>query len=189
VPSQQRGVDAFGAGGRGDPATAIEPVVRDAVRTAGFELEGVDVQRAGRRSLVKVIVDSDDAGGRVGLDEIATVSRALSTVLDGCDDVLGGPYTLEVTSPGVDRPLTRPRHWQRARLRLVAVRMTDGDRFTGRAAAADADQAGGVELLVSGALRRLAYADIDHAVVEVEFKQPPSEEIALCGGGIEEGSR
>jgi ribosome maturation factor RimP len=186
VSSQQRGVDASGAGRHSGFGTDIEPVVREAVDSAGFELEDLDVQPAGRRSLVRVVVDADDG---VGLDQVADVSRAVSSALDAREDAMGGPYTLEVTSPGVDRPLTRPRHWRRARLRLVTVRTTDGERFTGRTGPADADQGGGVDLLVKGTLRHLDYASIDHAVVEVEFKEPPQDEIDLCGGGIEEEPR
>ena len=167
---------------QGDLGAALEPVVRDAVDAAGFELEELEVQRAGRRSLVKVVVDADSG---IGLDEVADVSRTVSGVLDGHDHVLGGPYTLEVTSPGIDRPLTKPRHWRRNRLRLVKVRAGE-ESFTGRVGEADDD---GVQLLVGGQLRRLEFAAVSHAVVEVEFKQPPPEELALLGGGSQEGSR
>jgi len=157
-------------------SAALEPVVADAVAGAGFDLEQLHVQQAGRRRLVKVVVDGDDG---IGLDQVAEVSRRVAAVLDERDDLLGGPYTLEVTSPGLDRPLTRPRHWRRAKLRLVKVTQTDGAQFTGRVGAADDDPDGGVQLLVSGALRRVAYADVDTAVVEVEFSQPPVEEMAM----------
>jgi ribosome maturation factor RimP len=167
---------------QGDPGAALEPVVRDAVDAAGYELEELEVQRAGRRSLVKVVVDADSG---IGLDEVADVSRTVSGVLDDHDHVLGGPYTLEVTSPGTDRPLTKPRHWRRNKLRLVKVR-TGEETFTGRVGEADED---GVQLLVAGELRRLPFDAVDHAVVEVEFKQPPPEELALLGGGSQEGSR
>ena len=106
--------------GRPDPATErlagwIEPVV-DA---AGYDLEELVVTPAGRRSVVRVVVDRD-AG--VTLDDIAEVSRAVSAALDENDGDLGrAPYVLEVTSPGVDRPLTEPRHWRRNTGRLVSV--------------------------------------------------------------------
>ncbi|SDC31919.1 ribosome maturation factor RimP [Actinokineospora iranica] len=174
----------------GDPvAAALEPIVAGAIAETGFELEQLDVAQAGRRRLVKVVVDGDDG---VGLDEVAVVSRAVSAVLDEHDAVLGGPYTLEVTSPGVDRPLTRPRHWRRARLRLVKVRPIEGTEFTGRVGSADAEPEGEVELLVDGALRRVRYADVARAVVEVEFKQPPAADMAMLEGrasGDEEDAR
>lgn len=164
----------------GEVNERLEPVVADAVARAGFELEQVHVQQAGRTQLVKVIVDGDEG---IGLDEVATVSRAVSEALDAQDDVLTGAYTLEVTSPGLDRPLTKPRHWRRARLRKVAVRQAE-DKFLARAGDADDD---GVELLVDGELRRVEYTDIEHAVIEVEFKDPPAAEIAKLAH--EEGSR
>ncbi len=155
--------------------SVLESVVRDAVAATGFELEGLDEVRAGQRWLVRVIIDSD-AG--VGLDDIAAVSRAVSQALDDRDELLAGPYTLEVTSPGVDRPLTRPRHWRRNRLRLVRVAEADGAELVGRIGDCDDE---GVTLLVSGALRRVRYAGLRRAVVEVEFRQPPAAELAVLG--------
>jgi ribosome maturation factor RimP len=164
-------------GGAGE---RLEPVVADAVAGAGFELEQVHVQQAGRTQLVKVIVDGDNG---IGLDEVAAVSRAVAEALDAQDDVLRGAYTLEVTSPGLDRPLTKPRHWRRAKLRRVAVRQAE-DKFLARVGDAAEDA---VELLVEGELRRVEYVDIEHAVIEVEFKEPPAAEIAKLAH--EEGSR
>ena len=81
-----------------------------AVESSGHDLEDVTVSPAGRRKVVRVVVDKD---GGVTLDDIAEVSRAVSDVLDTpeAEALLTGAYTLEVTSPGVDRPLTQPRHW------------------------------------------------------------------------------
>lgn len=179
----------------------LEPVVADAVARAGYDLELLHVQQAGRRQLVKVVVDSRDdstadstadtgsADGGIGLDQVAEVSRAVSQALDALVDdrtagsILGGSYTLEVTSPGLDRPLTKPRHWRRARLRKVAVRQAEHG-YTARVGAAD-DQ--GVTLLVDGQPTYVRYQDIEHAVIEVEFREPPAAEIALLEQ--EEGSR
>jgi ribosome maturation factor RimP len=149
------------------------PVVAAAVGALGFDLEALDVHAAGRRKLVKVVVDAEHG---VELDLLPEVSRAVSAALDERDEVLAGPYTLEVTSPGVDRPLTKPRHWRRAKLRLVKVRRPDGAEFTARVGRADD---AGVEVLVDGELRRLEYAQVAKAVVEVEFRQPPSAELLL----------
>lgn len=154
----------------------LEPVVRAAVRGTGFELEGLEEVQAGRRRLVRVIVDSD-AG--VGLDDIATVSRTVSHALDEREDLFTGPYTLEVTSPGVDRPLTAPRHWRRNRLRLVRATLAGGGELVGRVGDCDED---GVTLLVSGALRRVRYAELARAVVELEFTPPPPAELAALAG-------
>lgn len=166
------------AGGAGEK---LEQVVADAVAQAGFELEELVVQQAGRKQVVKVIVDGEKG---IELDEVADVSRAVSAVLDERDDVLASAYTLEVSSPGLDRPLTKPRHWRRARLRKVAVKQADA-KFLARVGDADDD---GVELLADGQLRRVAYTDIEHAVVEVEFSEPPAAEIATLAHE-EEGSR
>ena len=163
----------------------LEPVVADAVARAGYDLETLQVQQAGRRQLVKVVVDSVDENGNgsIGLDQVAEVSRAVSAALDAADSVLRGSYTLEVTSPGLDRPLTKPRHWHRARLRKVKVRQGE-DSFTARVG--DADEQG-VRLLVGKEVRYVPYPDIAHAVIEVEFREPPAAEVAMLEQ--EEGSR
>jgi ribosome maturation factor RimP len=105
---------------RTDPvATRLAGLVAPVVEAAGYDLEELVVTPAGRRSIVRVVVDRD-AG--VTLDDVAEVSRAVSTALDEHDGEFGSaPYVLEVTSPGVDRPLTEPRHWRRNTGRLVTV--------------------------------------------------------------------
>ncbi len=160
-------------GGAGPLPAQLHGVLEPIVAGAGFELDQLDVRAAGRRHTVKVVVDSD-AG--VGLDDIATVSRAISAELDDQEHLIGGSYTLEVTSPGVDRPLTGSRHWRRAHLRQVAVRLHDGTEFTGRVGRAGEDAA---TVLVAGQLREVRYADVAHAGVQVEFRPPPEAELAL----------
>jgi ribosome maturation factor RimP len=179
VPSEQHGDTTGGA--REALASQLRPVVAAAVRGLGFDLESLDVQVAGRRKLVKVVVDADDG---VELDLLSGASRAVSAALDSNDDLLGGPYTLEVTSPGVDRPLTRPRHWRRANLRLVRIRPHDGAEYTGRVGTCDDT---GVEVLVGGALRRVEYRTVAKAMVEVEFRQPPAAELQLLCRGSDRG--
>jgi ribosome maturation factor RimP len=147
--------------------------VAEAVTAAGFDLDSFEVQQAGRRQLVKVVVDSDDG---VGLDEIAEISRTVSATLDENEHVLASAYTLEVTSPGLDRPLTQPRHWRRARYRLVKVSPAEGAPFVGRVGHAGEDTA---RVLAGGKLRDVRYADVAKAVVEIEFKQPPAEDLKL----------
>src|SRR5499427_4373560 len=108
----------------------LEPVIR----SAGMDLESVRVSPAGRRRLLKLVVDAD---GGVGLDAIAEVSREASARLDASGAMGEVPYTLEVSSPGVDRPLTEPRHWRRARGRLVSAPLAvAGEDGRGRAGAA-----------------------------------------------------
>lgn len=175
MSSQQHGSGAAGA--REDILGRLAPVVAQAVGTLGFDLESLDVTVAGRRRLVKVVVDADDG---VELDLLSEASRVVSAALDANEDILAGAYTLEVTSPGVERPLTKPRHWRRARLRLVKVRRRDGVEFLGRVG--DADEAG-VDMLVDGTLRRVDYASVAKAAVEIEFRQPPSAELLLLERG------
>jgi len=134
--------------------TALEPVVA----AAGFDLEDVAVSMAGRRSVIRVIVDRD---GGLDMDAVAAVSRVVSDTLDSTNVTGDGPYTLEVTSPGVDRPLTEPRHWRRAAGRLVVA----GD-VRGRVVSADDE---GVTLLVDGSERLVPYADLPAGHVQIEF--------------------
>jgi len=143
---------------------ALVPVVT----AAGYDLEDVSVTVAGRRSVVRVVVDRD---GGLDLDGVAEISRSVSTVLDDTDVMGNAPYVLEVTSPGVDRPLTEPRHWQRAVGRLVRVTVKDSGQETGRIMDADDDK---VTLEVDGGERNFAYADLGPGHVQVEFSREDS---------------
>ena len=96
----------------------LERLAGPVVRAGGMDLESVQVTPAGRRRVLKVVVDAD---GGAGLDDMAEISRALSAELDASGAMGDIPYTLEISSPGVDRPLTEPRHWRRAVGRLVSV--------------------------------------------------------------------
>jgi ribosome maturation factor RimP len=166
-----------------DPVTTrltgwVEPLVT----AAGYDLEELVVRPAGQRSVVRVVIDRD-AG--VSLDDVAEVSRALSELLDAKDEALGrSPYVLEVTSPGVDRPLTLPRHWRRNVGRLVSVAAgPDGSREQLTARVLRVDD-GGVVLAVEkagtkkGQLRRavtertVGWAELGEARVQVEFTRP-----------------
>lgn len=143
-------------------------MIEPALVQAGYDLEELKVSQAGRRSLVRVLVDRD-AG--VDLDAIAAVSRVLSKALDQAEADEGpfatNSYTLEVSSPGVDRPLTLPRHWRRNVNRLVSVRL-DGATVTARVLAAADDD---VELDVSGQRRRVAYGELGPGRVQLEFSR------------------
>ncbi len=142
--------------------TLLEPLLRE----HGIDVEDVEVSSAGRRKLVRVLVDKD---GGVTLDEVAGATTAISGLLDDNDVLDDAPYTLEVTSPGVDRPLTAPRHWRRNVDRLVAAQLSDGSTCTGRITEASDRSA---TLDVDGSSRTLAYADVVKARVEIEFNHP-----------------
>jgi ribosome maturation factor RimP len=141
----------------------IADAIRPVVTASGLDLESVRVSAAGRRRLLRVVVDSDQG---VSLDDAAAVSRELSAVLDARGVMGDFPYTLEVSSPGVDRPLTEPRHWRRAAGRLVKVKITDGDVLVGRVVSADSE---GVILDVDGTRGRFLYAGLGAGAVQVEF--------------------
>jgi ribosome maturation factor RimP len=170
-----RGQQTTGSVDEGRIVDAIQPVIA----AAGMDLESVKVTAAGRRRLLRVVVDSD---GGVSLDDAATVSRDLSKALDQLAVMGDFPYTLEVSSPGVDRPLTSQRHWRRAAGRLVTVKITDSgssEPVTGRVCDADAD---GVTLDVDGARRHFAYAALGPGAVQVEFGHLPNE-LGATGDG------
>lgn len=147
----------------------IADVIRPAVAAAGMDLESVRVTAVGRRRLLRVVVDSDQG---VSLDDAATASREVSAVLDAAGVMGDYSYTLEVSSPGVDRPLTEPRHWRRAAGRLVKVKVADAGVMLGRVVSADA---GAVVLDTDGARDRFAYARLGPGSVQVEFGRPPEQ--------------
>jgi ribosome maturation factor RimP len=150
----------------------VASVLAPTVAAMGMDLESVLITPAGRRRLLRVVVDAD---GGVSLDDIALLSRELSARLDGSAVMGEQPYTLEVSSPGVDRPLTEPRHWRRAIGRLVATsadaRADGGPRsaanpVAGRVTAADEN---GVTLDVDGESRRFAYHELGPGRIQIEF--------------------
>jgi ribosome maturation factor RimP len=142
-------------------AEALHPVLAD----SGFDLEDVMVSKAGSRSLVRVVVDRD---GGVDLDGVADASRAVGNFLDADEDLVPGAYVLEVTSPGVDRPLTAPRHWRRNAGRLVAVTPREGKPFTGRILEADERAA---VLDTDKGQQTVRLADVAKALIQVEFSR------------------
>ncbi len=156
------------AGGSVDESE-IADVIGPVIAAAGMDLESVRVSAAGRRRLLRVVVDSDQG---VSLDDAAAISRQLSAALDSAPVMGDFPYTLEVSSPGVDRPLTDPRHWRRSVGRLVQVTAGEAGTVTGRVVAADSD---GVTLDVGGDRRRFGYAALGAGAVQVEFGHPQTE--------------
>ena len=147
----------------------IEAELDDPLRALGLDIEAVEITPAGKRRILRVAVDKD---GGVTLDEVADATREVNRVLDESDVMGEQPYTLEVTSRGVDRPLTLPRHWRRNAGRLVKVTFTDGKTATGRIGDTTEEQ---VTLDVGGARRQVAYADVKKALVQVEFNRPATE--------------
>ncbi|HEY2792760.1 MAG TPA: ribosome maturation factor RimP [Micromonosporaceae bacterium] len=173
MPPAQRRTGARPSNRRPEPEVTVNrarvvEVVEPVAAAAGYDLEDLAVVRMGRRFVVRVSVDRD---GGVPLDAVADLARAVSTALDEAEsaggDLIPGEYQLEVSSPGVSRPLTLPRHWRRNTGRLVKVRV-GGHTIVGRVLSADDER---VELDVEGDVRELAYADLGPGRVEIEFSR------------------
>jgi ribosome maturation factor RimP len=147
----------------------LEPVVH----AMNMDLEGIRVTSAGRRRVLRVVVDAD---GGVSLDDIALASRELSVKLDSSVEIGDLPYTLEVSSPGVDRPLTQARHWRRAAGRLViaplkteATALHDGNGVATAEGRITGWSELGVTLERDGVTRDYQYAELGPGRVQVEF--------------------
>ncbi len=149
---------------------SIETELAGPLTALELDVEAVEITPAGKRRILRIAVDKD---GGVTLDDVADATREISRVLDESDAMGEQPYTLEVTSRGVDRPLTLPRHWRRNADRLVKVTTTEGEELEGRIAASD-DMAACIDL--DGTIREIAYADIARAQVQVEFNRRGSKE-------------
>ena len=150
------------------PTEALSEVLTSPLASRGLDLEGVEISKAGRRTVVRVLIDKD---GGVTLDDIADATKEVSRLLDETDVMGEQAYLLEVTSPGTDRPLTLPRHWRRNTDRLVKATLRDGQSVTGRIVAADEENA---TLDVDGSSREIAYADVAKAKVQIEFNRKES---------------
>ncbi|MQA24194.1 MAG: ribosome maturation factor RimP [Micromonosporaceae bacterium] len=182
------GAASGGASGKASQKERLREAVGPILTKAGYDLEELAVSRAGNRSVVRVVVDGEDG---VSSDAIADLSRDISAALDeaeaGGSPISPGGYTLEVSSPGVDRPLTLPRHWRRNRGRLVKVRVGQVAR-TGRVTAVDE---AGVTLDVDGEEHTAAYEDLGPGKVQIEFGKPDRPETSKDGSrpGGKPGSR
>ncbi|MCX5108972.1 ribosome maturation factor RimP [Streptomyces sp. NBC_00378] len=150
----------------------LEPLVS----AEQLDLEEIEVSRAGRRRVLRIVVDSEEG---VELDACAELSRAISEKLDETDAMGDGEYVLEVSSPGADRPLTEHRHYVRATGRLAKLNLHEGGELVARILAVDED---GLDLEVPGVKgrkptsRRVAFDEIAKARVEIEFSRKDKKE-------------
>ncbi len=159
---------------------AIASVVTPVVEGLGLEVDRIETMRAGKRTLLRISLDGDGPQGRgPSLDEIAEATRAVSAALDASAASGNAPYTLEVSSRGVSRPLTEAKHYRRNIGRLVALTLAGGEKTTGRIVASSPDE---VEIDIDGASRTVALSDISKAVVQVELNRPDED----AGDGDEE---
>ena len=143
-------------GKKEDISAAITP----ALEALGFYLEDVTIISAGRRSMLTVIVDGDT---HLSLDQVTSATKAIGEIVESIQSLGETPFTLEVTSPGLDRPLTKVRHWQKNINRLVKVVLQDGSEIKGRI-----NEVNEVNSVVGEI--KVNYSDIKRATLEVEFK-------------------
>src|SRR6201998_45994 len=154
---------------------------------AGYEIEDVVIDARSRPPRITVIADGDTA---LDLDTITTLSRSASTLLDAVKSIAGG-YVLEVSSPGVDRPLTSEKHFRRARGRKGEGALADGTQVTGRVG----EMSDNTLMLVvrddrarDWTVRPVPIGEIVKAVVQVEFSPPSQRELELAAVGRNAGA-
>jgi ribosome maturation factor RimP len=140
----------------------LTELLSPAIKSAGFILEEVKVTPAGKRRIVAVIIDGEERNP--SLDEVTVVSRKVSDILENYSQLGDLPFTLEVTTPGVDRPLTLPRHWRKNIGRLVRITPNEGEPFSSRINSAT-DESVALES------KEIKYSDIKRAVIEIEFNR------------------
>ncbi len=141
----------------------LNALVAATVSDLGFDLEALELTPAGKKRVLRIAIDQD---GGVTIDDISAATRALSAELDSSDVMGQQPYTLEVTSRGVERPLSEARHWRRNNDRLVSVQLADGSTVDGRIGESDDT---GVDITTTQGVQRLAYADVAKALVQIEL--------------------
>ena len=147
-------------------ANNLTELLTPAVTQAGFVLEEVTVTPVGKRRLVAVVVDCEDRNP--SLDEVTVVSKEVSAILDNYTQMGEMPFTLEVTTPGIDRPLTLGRHWKKNIGRLVKITPKTGEKYIGRIASVK-DNA--VTIEIKGKESEISFAEISRAQIEVEFNR------------------
>lgn len=150
----------------------LSELLSSVLATNDLELDDLEVTPAGKRRLIRVTVDGDGPNGHgPDLDQIAEATRLISSALDESDDLMGDrPYTLEVSSRGVARPLTRPAHFRRNQGRLVELVFADQSQLRGRITAADEDSVT-IEEAPAGVERTVRLDQITRAVVQIEMNR------------------
>ena len=138
----------------------ISAAIRPIIEASGNYLEELTITSAGKVKILTVIVDSDT---HLNLDQITSVTKEISEVIEALESLGESAFTLEVTSPGIDRPLTKPRHWRKNFDRLVKITMSSGQEFEGRIGEATETTA-----LVGD--QKVSFEEIKRAVLEIEFK-------------------
>lgn len=152
-----------------DISQAITEAIAAPIAEVGYFLEDVNVTSLGNRRVVTCVVDGE-AG--LNLDEVTQLSKQISAILDDADFMGQTPFTLEVTSPGIERPLTAPRHWRKNLTRLVRTVMVNGEIITGRVEAVH-DESACLIVETKKEIHKIEvpYVEIKRAVVEIEFNR------------------
>ncbi len=138
-------------------SAAITPALSD----LGFYLEDITITSAGRRSMITVIVDGDN---HLSLDQVTVATKAIGEIVENIQSLGESAFTLEVTSPGLDRPLTKPRHWRKNIDRLVKIVLLDGKEVKGRVKDVS-------EISTTVDDQVVKFSEIKRATLEIEFKQ------------------
>lgn len=146
--------------------SAISPIVTD----AGLFLEALQISSAGKHRIIRVLVDHMDPDTPLSLDEVTAVTKPISARLDELPELGERSFTLEVSSPGVDFPLTLPRHWAKNKGRLVAFTSKSGQKVTGRIIAASTDSGSVIIESKKGEQHEYQLKEIGQANIEIEFK-------------------
>ena len=172
--------------------THVSELVQKLVAERGFDLEDVTVRTRDGQEELSIVVDRD---GGSDLDVLAGLSTEISDVLDATPAFADLAYVLEVTSRGVESPLTLPRHWRRNTGRRVVVELAGGPEspgrtVTGRIGRLLDDPAPAVEVVANHkgriAVETVDLGSVTTAVVQVDFSQPSVRELELCGLGPDE---
>jgi ribosome maturation factor RimP len=147
----------------------ISELITPALQEAGYFLEDVNIVSPGNHRIVTVIVDGETA---LNLDQVTVASKLVSELMDEAPFMGETPFTLEVTSPGIDRPLTLPRHFAKNVTRLLKVTQNDGAVITGRITS-NTDHDVTLSIVEKKETKEVvvALADIKRAVVEIEFNR------------------
>ena len=136
-------------------------VITPAIESLGFYIEDITITSAGKRSMLTVIVDGDT---HLSLDQVTVATKAISEIVENLPTLGNNPFTLEVTSPGLDRPLTKPRHWRKNQDRLIKIILNDGKEVSGRIKDSNESSVTVDEQVIN-------FADIKRATLEIEFKK------------------
>lgn len=136
-------------------------LITPAIESLGFYIEDITITSAGKRSMLTVIVDGDT---HLSLDQVTVATKAISEIVENLPTLGNHPFTLEVTSPGLDRPLTKPRHWRKNNDRLIKIVLRDGNEVNGRIK--ESNQA---SVIVDD--QTINFSEIKRATLEVEFKK------------------